>query len=411
MKSSYLIIGTLLLVSYSIKAVIKNKKLRMVVENNMVEYNSRALTCSLSALVIVWLAGCNSLVRYNSDIIYHPENSVSYTFQSSYEKTWDAVVNSALESGTIAGMDREKGIITTDRTTVGIKQTDMEEYALSRQPYTYTYILKLTSENDTQTRVGIEVELFQDHSTDPPAEKNHRGEIENSLRMALHKKICTALFPAGTGACRSDYADADMAETVAETPVKPPVQKFNPRVQSAQKALAKAGYNPGPADGLMGTKTRKALNRFQKDNNLATTWSLNNQTYTLLAQLPRPEPDKPAPPKVPPVHILPVPAKTPVKMSKKTTPEKKDIPPPTEKISPPPVSPPIATATDKPESGYITTDDTDLLAEQDLFGAEILDTVPAGTLLDVLAKNSEYYKIQYNEKVGYIYLEFVRKSQ
>jgi len=359
MKSSYLIIGTLLLVPYSIKTVIKNKKRRKVVGNNMVEYNSMALTCILSALAMVWLAGCNTLVRYNSDIIYHPENSVSYTFQSSYEKTWDAVVNAVLESCTIAGMNREKGIISTDRTTVGIKQTDMEEYALSRQPYTYTYILKLTSENDTKTRVGIEVELFQNHSTDPAAEKKHMGEIENSLRMALHKKICTALFPAGTGGCRSDYADTDMAEAVAETPVKPPAQKFNPRVQSAQKALAKAGYNPGPADGLMGTKTRKALNRFQKDNNLATTWSLDDQTYTLLAHPPQPEPDKPAPKKVKPVHIQSVPVKSPVKISKTATPEKKVLPPPSEKISPPPVS--LPTATGKPESGYITTDDTDLL--------------------------------------------------
>jgi len=38
-------------VPYSRISVIKNKKLRKVVENYMVEYTSMALTCSLSALV------------------------------------------------------------------------------------------------------------------------------------------------------------------------------------------------------------------------------------------------------------------------------------------------------------------------------------------------------------------------
>ena len=35
-----------------------------------------------------------------------------------------------------------------------------------------------------------------------------------------------------------------------------------------QAALQKAGYDPGPADGKMGHKTRQALMAFQKDNGL-----------------------------------------------------------------------------------------------------------------------------------------------
>ncbi len=39
-------------------------------------------------------------------------------------------------------------------------------------------------------------------------------------------------------------------------------------VYNIQKKLAELGYNPGPADGIMGGKTRKAIKLFQQDNDL-----------------------------------------------------------------------------------------------------------------------------------------------
>ncbi|KJS03284.1 MAG: hypothetical protein VR65_02665 [Desulfobulbaceae bacterium BRH_c16a] len=53
-------------------------------------------------------------------------------------------------------------------------------------------------------------------------------------------------------------------------------------VKELQKALADAGYNPGPIDGLMGKKTRAALTRFQKDNNLEPTGLLDEATMIAL---------------------------------------------------------------------------------------------------------------------------------
>ena len=38
--------------------------------------------------------------------------------------------------------------------------------------------------------------------------------------------------------------------------------------QQVQRALANKGYDPGPADGVMGAKTRNALAQYQRDNNL-----------------------------------------------------------------------------------------------------------------------------------------------
>ena len=53
-------------------------------------------------------------------------------------------------------------------------------------------------------------------------------------------------------------------------------------VQQLQQALKNRGYEVGPIDGVMGNKTRQALNKFQTDNNLPLG-SLNIETLSLLA--------------------------------------------------------------------------------------------------------------------------------
>ena len=39
-------------------------------------------------------------------------------------------------------------------------------------------------------------------------------------------------------------------------------------VRQTQRLLAKRGYNPGPADGMMGSRTRKAIRQFQQDRKM-----------------------------------------------------------------------------------------------------------------------------------------------
>ena len=49
-------------------------------------------------------------------------------------------------------------------------------------------------------------------------------------------------------------------------------------VYRAQLALQRLGYNPGPADGLYGRQTQRAIRRFQRNNGLAITGRLNSAT-------------------------------------------------------------------------------------------------------------------------------------
>lgn len=58
-----------------------------------------------------------------------------------------------------------------------------------------------------------------------------------------------------------------------------------PRVASAQKALAKLGYGPVTADGLMGSGTRTALEKFERDKKLPVTGELSPRTVKQLASL------------------------------------------------------------------------------------------------------------------------------
>ena len=53
-------------------------------------------------------------------------------------------------------------------------------------------------------------------------------------------------------------------------------------ITSVQRALKEKGFNPGPIDGIMGPRTRAALRRFQKANNLASGGVLTKETLRAL---------------------------------------------------------------------------------------------------------------------------------
>ena len=66
----------------------------------------------------------------------------------------------------------------------------------------------------------------------------------------------------------------------AEAPV---VAMPPPVVRDAQRALARIGYNPGPANGVMGPATMDAVRAFQRSNDLPETGLLDARTRRALA--------------------------------------------------------------------------------------------------------------------------------
>jgi hypothetical protein len=49
-------------------------------------------------------------------------------------------------------------------------------------------------------------------------------------------------------------------------------------IHQVQKKLTQSGYNPGPVDGIWGSKTQKAVEQFQQDNALPVTGILDAET-------------------------------------------------------------------------------------------------------------------------------------
>ena len=58
----------------------------------------------------------------------------------------------------------------------------------------------------------------------------------------------------------------------------------NNDVQFVQQKLFDLGYNPGPVDGIMGAKTRKAIKKYQSEEGLEPNGQIDAQTLQYLRQ-------------------------------------------------------------------------------------------------------------------------------
>ena len=84
----------------------------------------------------------------------------------------------------------------------------------------------------------------------------------------------------GSGGGSGSESDKGKTELAAAAPVAKTAEPMS--VADMQRRLAALGYPVGAADGVMGKKAVDALKAFQKDNKLAVTGELNNETITKL---------------------------------------------------------------------------------------------------------------------------------
>ncbi|MDD4980147.1 MAG: peptidoglycan-binding domain-containing protein [Candidatus Omnitrophica bacterium] len=71
-------------------------------------------------------------------------------------------------------------------------------------------------------------------------------------------------------------------ETKTELPLPPTT--FKPTVEEIQTALKNSGYYTGLADGKKGPMTKKAIEDFQRANNLEVDGKVGPKTWALLSQ-------------------------------------------------------------------------------------------------------------------------------
>jgi hypothetical protein len=97
--------------------------------------------------------------------------------------------------------------------------------------------------------------------------------MHHSRQRAL---ICLAAV-AGLAAC----APGPSGRAPVAAPV--PVEADRETVRGVQAALKARGYNPGPADGVMGARTEQALRSFESANGIASDGVIDTEVLAMLS--------------------------------------------------------------------------------------------------------------------------------
>ena len=126
------------------------------------------------------------------------------------------------------------------------------------KPKTYTVVAFMMDRQPP----GMQMELVQNQVS---------GSAEGALRKSGINEDgwCYAAFPAtfaynrGVEVFFNIFLRNGKASWLANT------YSSHSLLKRTQRALAQRGYDPGPADGLMGAKTRQSLQRFQKQQGIA----------------------------------------------------------------------------------------------------------------------------------------------
>lgn len=238
---------------------------------------------------VVMLSSCAS--NFPQDI---PENYTSpneHTFSVPYEKAWTGAVQAISEVNSIRVLDKENGLIVSDFDTVMQKSRTMLGTSMFGKTYKNRYSARLKETAPGKTTVQVQSLLRMKQFAISSRESNAEC-LEAHLRQELFRRICDNLYR-DSAKCLGLFPDYNnTAVSLPPTPAVIPEEASHPDldpmwkmeidVKELQKALADAGYNPGPIDGLMGKKTRAALTRFQKDNNLEPTGLLDEATMIAL---------------------------------------------------------------------------------------------------------------------------------
>jgi len=93
-------------------------------------------------------------------------------------------------------------------------------------------------------------------------------ELSVTVISILLAGTCFAVAPAWSQKMSDRVQEGAKPGTASRpgTPVRDPA-----KIKKIQQALMDKGFDPGPIDGVAGTKTREAIRSFQKANNLHMT--------------------------------------------------------------------------------------------------------------------------------------------
>jgi murein L,D-transpeptidase YcbB/YkuD len=82
---------------------------------------------------------------------------------------------------------------------------------------------------------------------------------------------------------QSSWPGESWRQPAARTPARPATALAQASTRDIQRALKNAGFNPGPIDGKLGSRTRQAIREFQGVNGLQVDGIVGKRTWAKLA--------------------------------------------------------------------------------------------------------------------------------
>jgi peptidoglycan hydrolase-like protein with peptidoglycan-binding domain len=315
-------------------------------------------------LISILLSACSEI--YVNHVSINTDLSVYYNFNSGFSRVWKSILHALSESEMIKDVtktvDDTVGVIVTRYSTVDGKELKYINTVSEIKTYIYSYTINLYSQSAEKTKVKIVVNLMTSQLGFYQREHSSQ-EMESYLREKLFNRICNNLFLNNKGECYN----LSSAKTASPASSYKSLQKAgDAQTLQVQNALHDAGYDPGPADGVFGKKTKRALQAYQKSNNLPVTKQVDQNTLMVLGIF----------------------QEKPGRIASK--PEKKSEPLSEEKIAP------------QETLEYVTLKETELKVQKEVF-SNSLANMPANSQLILIADEGDWYKVRYGEIIGYVY--------
>ncbi|VAX07638.1 hypothetical protein MNBD_GAMMA26-1384 [hydrothermal vent metagenome] len=139
------------------------------------------------------------------------------------------------------------------------------QICLTETPTIYKTVKRRVVKVPATTR---KIEVPAEYETVKVRKLTSKAQEKRILIPAVYKSVATKkLATEGHMKWRSILCQTNMTGT---------------RISQIQQALKKAGYNPGPIDGVVGEQTMAAVNTFQKDKGLPVDKYLNTATLEAL---------------------------------------------------------------------------------------------------------------------------------
>lgn len=308
----------------------------------------------------------------------------THTFAAANNGTWKAVVAAVTDLNGIRMLDKSSGLISSKVATVDGQELSMFDTAFFGQTYKYSYEIVVAQGSGGNTNVTAHVKLILNQFWFVMNREQKVESVESYLREKLFKSICNNLFPGRSSNCirsiqcthrksRSAYdtnpgiwASGSSSTSSSSSSV---VKRTNATVKSVQLALIEKGYRPGPADGLMGKKTKNALKQFQRDNQLPVTGSIDLKTKNLL-------------------------------LSSSITPK----PQPKHQPKTETTAPGVETS-----EQYVVKAVTELKASQGPFSTTI-KVLPKDSFVTFVSSNGDWSKVEYQGETGYVFSDFLQQT-